>query len=528
MGFWSSDCENLTKRLWNPVDLYINQDERQHFRCNHPKISFKYYENGEKPQYKLKFKEIPKPDNKKRKMKLEKTLMKKEMTRVCKELSKKDDDLTEKIYEKHCKQVEKMEEKVHNLDGFIRSRRVQFFPTVHQQQIIKQWFYDTICVYNSLISHFTQIYTECDTLASLQKDKNNTKQYLLGKLLKENEKFPLNFRKLRELKISEYTKDHPKTPFCIIADTIKEFVSNAKGNATKLIKNQITEFKFTHKKHNRTHHSITLETHYTTENGFYPSIIGSIKIKDPNFEWSKVQHDYKLIYEKHTNKYYIHVPKYIFQSEEVSKRNPIAIMDPGERTAQTLYGLDHVIAIGENLRSIIQPRLKKIDKLKSKMDQGGKWKYNKKLKKNTKKKKRKYKRAIDRHHRKLAHIQQEFHYKTAIYLCENYDRIMVTDFSSKKVNSKDGDLEAMTKRVLGKISHYRFRQRLQHKCQEYGCQYLEVGEAFTSKTCSRCGYIHYLLGANKIYNCPKCGYIIDRDINGAINIFLKNHELVLY
>ena len=70
-------------------------------------------------------------------------------------------------------------------------------------------------------------------------------------------------------------------------------------------------------------------------------------------------------------------------------------------------------------------------------------------------------------------------------MCENYDRIMVTDFSSKKVSKKDGDLDPMTKRVLGKLSHYRFRQCLQQKCKKYSCQYLEVNEAWTSKTCCK-------------------------------------------
>ena len=255
--------------------------------------------------------------------------------------------------------------------------------------------------------------------------------------------------------------------------------------------------------------------------------MGTIKTNDNNFKWNNIKHDYKLIFDKYTKKYYVHVPKYVQPKEKIRNRKPIGITDPGERTFLTLYGLDHIINIGENMRNTISKRLLKIDNLKSKLNTMGKWKYNKKLNKKTQVKKNKFKKAIHRHHMKIDHIIEELHNKTANYLCQKYDRIIVTEFSSKKVSSKKGNLEPMIKRVLGKLSHYRFKQCLQNKCQEYGCLYLEVNESYTSKTCCNCGKIHKTLGATKIYECEKCENLIGRDVNGAINIFIKNRELVL-
>ncbi|MEA5592961.1 zinc ribbon domain-containing protein [Rivularia sp. UHCC 0363] len=37
----------------------------------------------------------------------------------------------------------------------------------------------------------------------------------------------------------------------------------------------------------------------------------------------------------------------------------------------------------------------------------------------------------------------------------------------------------------------------------------------------KCGHIHKKLGGSKHFKCPKCGYEIDRDFNGAVGIFLK-------
>ena len=46
-------------------------------------------------------------------------------------------------------------------------------------------------------------------------------------------------------------------------------------------------------------------------------------------------------------------------------------------------------------------------------------------------------------------------------------------------------------------------------------------EAYTSKTCSNCGFINPELKGDKVYNCKICKLSIDRDINGARNILLR-------
>jgi putative transposase len=50
---------------------------------------------------------------------------------------------------------------------------------------------------------------------------------------------------------------------------------------------------------------------------------------------------------------------------------------------------------------------------------------------------------------------------------------------------------------------------------------VEMSEAYTSKICGKCGHIHAKLGGNKVFKCPECGYVADRDANGAFNILLK-------
>ena len=50
---------------------------------------------------------------------------------------------------------------------------------------------------------------------------------------------------------------------------------------------------------------------------------------------------------------------------------------------------------------------------------------------------------------------------------------------------------------------------------------VEVGEAYTSKTCEECGTLHQKLGGNKVFKCPKCNHTADRDLHAAKNILLR-------
>ena len=69
------------------------------------------------------------------------------------------------------------------------------------------------------------------------------------------------------------------------------------------------------------------------------------------------------------------------------------------------------------------------------------------------------------------------------------------------------------------------RRQQQHQVAKgwggHGVIIAETNEAYTSKTCGKCGHIHTKLGGNKVFKCPECGYVAFRDANGAFNIMLK-------
>jgi transposase len=380
------------------------------------------------------------------------------------------------------------------------------------------------------------------------------------------------------------SKKH-KLPNSVSADIICGLMSNIKGNITKLKKGSITEFKMQERSSSDIC-SIPIQQKDTNDKGFYSSIFGPIITdKYVKFKWSNIEHDYKLVYNSLLDRYYVHVPIHK-DTKIVPNRNPIGIMDPGSAVFQELYGLDHTLSFGVGLHKPIMKRINKVEYLQKRIDDASfnkqekakrterkriqelerKKRYEKekkeyqsllrcpkkesdeakneriqKLKRierqekretvtkvpNKTSKKKSLKKAIVRERRKIKGLITELHNKTCLYLCRNYDRIMVTDFSCKKVNSKFGKLHKDVKKVLTELSHYRFRQRLQNKCAEYRCQYLEVTEEYTSKTCCECGNIKWDLGSDREYKCDKCLRELNRDANGSINIFIKNRAIVV-
>ena len=67
---------------------------------------------------------------------------------------------------------------------------------------------------------------------------------------------------------------------------------------------------------------------------------------------------------------------------------------------------------------------------------------------------------------------------------------------------------------------------LLNKSKEYGTEIIDVTEEYTSKTCTNCGLQSCNYSKERVKQCD-CGYKIDRDINGARNIMIKNISKVV-
>jgi putative transposase len=71
-----------------------------------------------------------------------------------------------------------------------------------------------------------------------------------------------------------------------------------------------------------------------------------------------------------------------------------------------------------------------------------------------------------------------------------------------------------------------FFAQLLSKAAEACRAVVRVNPAYTSQTCSGCGHRQEMPLSVRVYECPVCGLIIDRDYNGSKNILDEALEAV--
>ena len=139
-------------------------------------------------------------------------------------------------------------------------------------------------------------------------------------------------------------------------------------------------------------------------------------------------------------------------------------------------------------------------------------------------------RRRDRRHQRrelgrLAGFKDNMHYNAICFLFTHWDVVVVS------LTSPGGLCErarrpfgSRTARAACAWNHYAFRQKLKSVGQRHGNKHVvEVGEAYTSRTCGLCGTLNHDLGGAKTFQCvdEHCGVQIDRDVNGARNMLLR-------
>lgn len=194
---------------------------------------------------------------------------------------------------------------------------------------------------------------------------------------------------------------------------------------------------------------------------------------------------------------------------DLGKKNLVSYYDEPTNTGCTFNSLDYY----KNQKYYD----KRIDQIKSKMEtkkKGSlKWKkLNKKKLYLYKKKDRQNKLSLHKLSKEIAKLDRDI----IIGELTNLKRNTLTDY--KKMNREcQNNWQLIT-----------FVNQLEYKCKKYGRKLTKVNEAYTSKTCCHCGSInHGLTPSNRIYKCEECGFEIDRDINGAINIVQRYKQMEL-
>ena len=191
------------------------------------------------------------------------------------------------------------------------------------------------------------------------------------------------------------------------------------------------------------------------------------------------------------------------------------------------------IVTSENKRYIQATKTKKYNKIKrrkKKLQRALSRKYiicnsnntkNYKLSNNFKKNKFKLKKLEQR----MVNIRDDCHNKIITDILINPPRkivmedLYVNKMSNKKKRKKMSYEQKNASKNIVEASFRKFRLLLENRARKHNIEVLIANRYYPStKLCSNCKSIKEIEIKERVYKCEKCGLIIDRDLNSAINL----------
>jgi putative transposase len=345
--------------------------------------------------------------------------------------------------------------------------------TPAQKAIIKQWFGVSRFVYNTTI-----------------------------KLLQDSE-IKANWKAIKTGILNNLPDWCKSVPYQIKSIAIKDACQSV-SNAKKKYKNGegISKCRFRSRK--QPIQSCYIPKSAVLEKGIFYTILGEVTYKE---SLPKDFGDCRLVLAY--GDYYLTVPE-VSPRLDTDNQGRVVALDPGIRTFLTFFSEDSVGWLGNAANIKIQKLCFDLDKIVSKISQA-KCRQKKRLK-----------LAATRLRGKIKNLVSELHKKTAKFLVDNFDVILLPTFETSQM-SKKGKRRIRSKSVrqMLTLSHYQFKQFIKHKAFEYKKIVLDVNEAYTSKTVSWTGEIVKNLGGSKTIKSLSTNNIMDRDLNGARGIFLR-------
>jgi transposase, IS605 orfB family len=123
-----------------------------------------------------------------------------------------------------------------------------------------------------------------------------------------------------------------------------------------------------------------------------------------------------------------------------------------------------------------------------------------------------------------------FLHQLSSYYTSIYKNIYIEDLSIRQMLSNtNSDSNNYIAKAIGRKLHKgihnqgwgTFINMLKYKSNYYGNNLIEVDPKFTSQTCYICKHVDKNSRQGEVFQCTKCGYVNDADINAAKNILEK-------
>ena len=408
----------------------------------------------------------------------------------------------------------KLKNKLKNKE-IIKCQKIKMILNSEQKRILDKWFYVCTKIYNEALTYIKNNYsftkfdvTRAKLIDELNRNKNNDEQnffnfYNIRHQLKDIKK---NIQKQSKLEdCDKNTTIHIHT----LDYSIKQLCTNIDSASTNLLRGNIKRFRLKYWRNNRCSKTIDIEKVNFKDNKLCPHIFGNIKYiyNKKKINLININSDVKINYNNITNEYLLLVPIKTINEQTENKTRNLICLDPGLRTFMTGVSEQESLEIGNNVNSIVAKDIRRLTKIQK----------NKNIPKRIKKKN---KTLINR---KISNKIDDLQWKSIKYLTNTYNAIYLGNMSAKSiVKNNKSVLNKYKKIACLRTKYFQFKMRLEYKCVSHNVHFKYVDESYTSKTCSECSYYDKDLGSSKIYICKGCPNIMERDINGARNIYIKS------
>ena len=120
----------------------------------------------------------------------------------------------------------------------------------------------------------------------------------------------------------------------------------------------------------------------------------------------------------------------------------------------------------------------------------------------------------------LKNLRKDIYMKLGKWFAKHYDVVVMEDIQVKQLVEKS---ERKLRMRLHDVAFHELKETIKYQMEKYGKEIRFVDPAFSSKTCARCGYVkNDITLADRVFVCPKCGWVADRDYNASLNLLRRS------
>lgn len=129
-------------------------------------------------------------------------------------------------------------------------------------------------------------------------------------------------------------------------------------------------------------------------------------------------------------------------------------------------------------------------------------------------KRKKAVKLLAHQYEKVTNKRKDFLHKTSKYLIDNYDTICLETLSASNVVKNHRLAQALSDISIGTFNAY-----MDYKAEWYGKNIIRIGRFEPSSKMCSCGHIYSGLKlSDRVWTCPSCGSVNQRDLLAANNI----------